>query len=342
MPPIPIALAGYGLGGRVFHAPIIRATDGLRIASVFSPSPETRARAEADLGVTTCATYDELLAGDIELVVIVTPHDTHADLAVRALEGGKHVVVDKVMCLTLDEADRMIDAARAAGRVLTVYQNRRWDGDFLTVRKLLDEGALGEPVVIEARWVRADVSRRASWRLQRARGGGMWLDLGAHMVDQLMLLFGPVASVFCTQDFTEPDLDVATLTECLLTFRSGVTGLIETGALTPIERPRWLVRGTEACYEKYGSDPQEARLREGIVGWPEVDPGPVGRLARVDDGSAAQVPTVPGDWGAFYGNVRDAIRGEAHVAVKPTECRAALEVLLAAEQSARAGEVVHL
>jgi predicted dehydrogenase len=251
-----IALAGYGLGARVFHAPIIRATDGLHIASVFSPSAETRARAEADLGVATCATFDELLAGDIELVVIVTPHDTHADLAVRALEAGKHVVVDKVMCLTLGEADRMIATARAAGRILTVYQNRRWDGDFLTVKKLLDEGALGEPVVVEARWVRAALSRRASWRLERARGGGMWLDLGAHMVDQLMLLFGPVASVFCRQHFTEPDLDVPTLTECLLTFRSGVTGVVETGALTPIERPRWLVRGTEACYEKHGFDPQ--------------------------------------------------------------------------------------
>lgn len=345
MDAVRVGLVGYGFGMRVFHVPLIQHVAGLDIGGVYSPSEESRARAGQELGVKTYATLEDLVSADIDVVVISTPHDTHAPLALQALAAGKHVVVDKIMCISLEEADAMLDAARQAGRILTVYQNRRWDGDFLTLRRLLAEGAIGESLVLEARWVRGGgLSKRAAWRLERARGGGMWLDLGSHMVDQLLLVAGPVEAVFCSQVFSNPELDVPTHTLCCLTFVSGVRGVVETGAVTPFDRPRWVALGTEGGWEKYGLDPQEERLKEGVVGWPEDYAGPHGRLAR-HTGSGirySETVTEPGDWRRFYGNLRDAVRDGAEIAVKPEECREVLRVLLAGEESARKGEVVSL
>lgn len=346
MNPLRVGLVGYGFGSRVFHVPLLQDLPEFSIAGVYSPSEATRERARHELGVPAHDRLESLLDGDgIDLVVISTPHDSHASLALQALGVGKNVVVDKVMCLTLEEADAMIAAARAAGRILSVYQNRRWDGDFLTLRRLLAEGAIGEALRLEARWVRGGgLSKRAAWRLERSRGGGMWLDLGAHMVDQLLLLAGPVKRVFCDQVFSNPDLDVPTHTLCHLEFVSGARGLVETGAVTPFDRPRWVALGSEGGWEKHGMDPQEDRLKHGLVGWPDDDPGPHGRLARnaPDCVRFEDTPTVPGDWRDFYRNVGAAIREGAELAVKPEECREALRVLLAAEESARKGQAVCL
>jgi scyllo-inositol 2-dehydrogenase (NADP+) len=342
-----VGLVGYGFGSRVFHAPLIRELEGLAITGVFSPSQETRDRAEAELRVPTYPSLEELLDSEADLIVISTPHHTHAELAIQALRAGKHVVVDKVMCLTLEEADSMIAAAREGGRVLSVYQNRRWDGGFLTLRSLLDQGAIGKPLRVEARWLRGGgLSKRAAWRLDRTRGGGMWLDLGAHMVDQLLQIGGAVESVFATQIFSEPDLNVPTHTKCHIEFGSGLQGLVETGALTPFPRPRWVALGTDGGWEKFGLDPQEERLKRGVTGWPDDYDGPHGTLALNEpDGDGVETretPTEAGDWRAFYINVRDVIRGSAELAVKPEECREALRVLLAAEESAREGQAVSL
>ncbi len=334
-----IGLAGYGLGARVFHAPMIARVDGLEIARIFSPSEATRQRAAEELGVPTTESYAALLASDIDLVVIVTPHDTHADLAVRALEAGKHVVVDKVICLTMDEGERMLRAAEKARRVLSCYQNRRWDGDFLTVRKLLDEGRVGAPYVVEARWTSPALSRRAEWRNQSARGGGMLLDLGAHMMDQLLLLAGPAEEVSARAMHTEGDVDVSTYAECSVWFANGILATMEVSAITPIARPRWHVRGSRGAYEKYGLDPQEALLRAGETPEPTNQHPEPGRLATfVEDGVATEeIPTLVGDWSEYYRNVRDALRGEAELAVRPEQCLEALKVLLAAQRAALTG-----
>jgi scyllo-inositol 2-dehydrogenase (NADP+) len=341
---IRVGLVGYGFGGKVFHAPLMRAVEGLRLAGVFSPSEGTRERAHAELRVATYARYEDLLASAVELVVISTPHDSHAELAIAALDARKHVVVDKIMCVTLEEADAMIAASARSGCLLSVYQNRRWDSDFLTLRRLLEQGALGDLLVIEARWVRESLSRRVGWRLFRERGGGLWLDLGAHMVDQLLLLGGAVTAVDCVSLFGDPELNVPTYTECRLLFDSGAVGIVETSAITPFPRPRWLVRGTDGSYEKHGLDPQEECLKRGQVGWPESDPAPPGRLAQVTPEGVlvSEVAPVPGDWSAFYRNVRDAINGEAPLVVRAEECRRALELLLAAERSAETGMVVRV
>ncbi len=336
MDTIRVGLAGYGLGGRVFHAPFLRRTPGLEIAAVFSPSTRTREIARQELEVPTFGDYAEFLSAETDLVVLATPHDTHAELAVAASVAGKHVVVDKVMCLTLDEGRRMTAAAEAAGKLLSVYQNRRWDGDFLTVRRLLAEGLLGDLLVAEVRWTSPGLSRRAEWRLEKARGGGMLLDLGAHMIDQLMLIGGRVRNISCTKLMSDRSADVETYADCRIRFRSGLYAIMESSAITPGRRSRWFLRGTRAAYRKFGMDPQEGVLRNGQ--FPDADnmsPEP-GSLLRTCEGSlrTEEIKTQLGDWGAYYRNVRDAIRGEAELAVKPEECLAGLAVLLAAQRSA--------
>jgi scyllo-inositol 2-dehydrogenase (NADP+) len=339
MSAIRVGLAGYGLGGRVFHAPLIRATPGLSIEAVFSPSARTREIAAQELGVPTFGGYGAFLASDIDVVVVATPHDTHAPLAMAASEAGKHVVVDKVMCLTLDEGRRMAAAAEGAARLLTVYQNRRWDGDFLTVRRLVSEGVLGDLLVVEARWTTPALSRRAEWRLKREHGGGMLLDLGAHLVDQLLLLGGPVRAVSCTKLWSDPSADVETYADCRLQFRSGLYAVLEVSAITPGRRARWFLRGGRAAYRKFGLDPQEGVLRSGQLPTAEnTNPEP-GAILRTRDGAlqTEEVATQHGDWGAFYRNVRDAVRGEAPLAVRVDECLAGLAILLAAQRSAEQG-----
>lgn len=336
MDTIRVGLAGYGLGGRVFHAPVLRAATGFSIEAVFSPSERTREMARQQLDVPTFAEYDDFLRNDLDLVIVSTPHDTHADMAVAASESGKHVVVDKVMCLTLDEGRRMIDAAERAGRLLSVYHNRRWDGDFLTVRKLLSEGTLGDPLVIEARWTSSSLSRRSEWRLERARGGGILLDLGSHLIDQLMLLAGPIRAISCNKLWSDPSADVETYADCRIRFRSGLYAIVETSAITPGRRARWFVRGTQGAYRKFGHDPQEGLLRNGHRPTPDNMNPEAGTLLRTREGTlhTEEIPTMYGDWAAFYRNIRDAISGKAQLAVRPEECLGSLAVLLAAQRSA--------
>lgn len=336
---IRVGLAGYGLGGRVFHAPLIRRVEGLEITAAYSPSERTRELASRELGIEATSDWQRFLGSDIDLVALVTPHDTHCPLALEALAAGKHVVVDKVMCLDLEEGRRMVAAAESAGKLLSTYQNRRWDGDFLTVRRLLHEGVLGELLVVEARWTSPALSRRAEWRLQHGRGGGMLLDLGAHMIDQLALLAGPVQSVSCVMLHTDPSTDVETYAECRLGFRSGVLGVMEVSAITQGRRARWYLRGTKAGYRKFGLDPQEGVLRGGGIPSDQTMQPEPGNLLRVRDGELQreEVPTALGDWSLYYRNVRDAIRGEAELAVKPVDCLHGLSVLLAAARSAERG-----
>jgi len=168
---IHVAIVGYGFAGRCFHAYLIDRTEGLNLYAVASRDPERRARAYADYRVRTYATLEELLGGDgVDLVVVATPHDVHAELAIQAMDAGKHVVVDKVMCMNAGEADEMIRARDRNNVVLSVFHNRRWDGDYLTVREILSEGLIGTPFLFEVGIVR--YRRPGGWRSQKAHMGG--------------------------------------------------------------------------------------------------------------------------------------------------------------------------
>ncbi|HQK96062.1 MAG TPA: Gfo/Idh/MocA family oxidoreductase [Armatimonadota bacterium] len=343
--PIRVGLAGYGLGGRVFHAPLIRRVPGLQLTAVMSRSEDKRRQAEQELGVRTFDHFSTLAnSPETDLVVIVTPHDTHCALAVEALRAGKHVIVDKVMSLTVAEADRMIEAAENANRLLSVYQNRRWDGDFLTLRRVVDEGLLGRLRVVESCVGRWGLSRRTAWRLSDAHGGGYFRDWGAHLVDQALQIGGTPRRVFGDMLFTDPSVDIETYGYARIEFASGLRFCVETGCLNRAPKPRFWARGDLGSFVKYGLDPQEAALARGDCGWPGDDPAHRALLHVDVGGQPAEVlvETVPGGYVRYYENIAAVLHEGAALAVTAAQGREVVRVLEAARQSAHTGAWVRL
>ena len=338
---IKTAIVGYGYAGRVLHAPLVRAAQGLELYAVATRDPARRAEADK-LGVKSCGTVDELLEDkNVQMVVIATPHDTHAELSIRCLNAGRHVVTDKIMCLNAAEADAMVDAARRNGRMLSVFHNRRWDGDFLTIRKAIADGLLGRLLIAESSVVSFGKPNPERWRGQRKHGGGTFHDWGAHLVDQaLQLVESKVVSVFCDMLYTEPGLDVETSARCWLKFENGVRYVVETGVISAIRRPRWFIRGADGALMKDGLDPQEDALRRGEVN-PCLPQAPEHRATVARRGQKeALLETLPGNWPAFYQNIADHILKGAELAVKPEQVRRAIAVFDAAAESAQAGQIV--
>jgi scyllo-inositol 2-dehydrogenase (NADP+) len=346
---INVGFVGYGLGGRVFHTPLVNAVPAMRVHSVMSRSEEKQRQAAADWGCETVGTLEALLADDaLDLVVVSTPHSTHRDLVIRCLQAGKHVVVDKVMATCVAEADEMIAAAQAAGKLLNVFQNRRWDGDFFTVRKVLADGLLGEPYVCESRVVGWGL-RRFTWRQSAEMGGGPFCDWGAHIIDQFLLLFGPAESVWADFLYTD-EYDVESAAVCHVKHASGVRSIFECGYVSRLPRPRWYVRGSLGALSKMGLDPQEPRLVQGLVegvspragdyeppeNWAEVVTEVSGLESRMT------LRTLPGRYVTYYENIADVLLNGAEPLVKLNEVRAELAVIDAAKESARRGEVVRL
>lgn len=329
---------GYGYAGRSFHSYLINLTPGLTLHGVVSSSAEKRQQIEQERGCKAYSSFGEVLADPaVDLVVLATPNDLHATYAIQAMEAGKHVVTDKPMAVTLAEADKMVAAAKRTGKLLSVFQNRRWDGDYLTVRKLLDEGQLGTVRWIEMAWQRWGAPR--GWRGQAEKGGGRLYDLGAHLVDQLLQLFPqPVAAVYCRthHDFSHTDVE----SHALITvhFANGATGVCDLSSMSAIDKPRFKIYGDRATFIKYGLDPQEEAMRAGQIDTAINREDSYGQL---NDGTTETViPTVPGRWRSYYENVRDAVNGEAELAVKATEVQRVMVVLDAAFRSAASGQVV--
>lgn len=341
MSAIKTAIIGYGYAGRIFHAQLVQAAEGLDLHAVATRDPERRAEA-AKLDVRTCASIDELLDDEgVELVILATPHDTHADLAIRCLDAGRHVVTDKIMCLTTAEADAMIDAARRNERMLSVFHNRRWDGGFLTVRKAVEDGLLGDLLIVEASVVGFGKPNPDRWRSHRKHGGGTFRDWGAHLVDQaFQLIDSKVVSVYCDMLYTEPSVDIETSARCWMTFENGVRYMVETGSVSAIPRPRWYVRGTDGALMKKGLDPQEDALKRGEVNASLPQP-PEHRASVCCRGREPfELETMPGNWPAYYQNVADHLLEGAELAVKPEEVGRAIAAIEAAAQSADTGQVV--
>jgi scyllo-inositol 2-dehydrogenase (NADP+) len=341
---IRVGLVGYGFAGRGFHAYLIGLVPELRLVAVATRDAGRRAQAEAEHGVATYETLDEMLAhADIDLVVVATPHDTHRDLACRAMDAGRHVVVDKVMCLTAAEADDMIAARDRTGVILSVFQNRRWDGDYLTVRRALDAGWLGAPFLFESAVLNYRAPR--GWRGDAGAGGGVLFDWGAHLIDQaLQLVPGPVASVTCDIQYRGWGAAIGSYARLLIRFANGVLYGIELGNLVRAETPRWRVLGERGALLKIGLDPQERAMLAGDIGAATEAAGDRARIRTELDGLATEliVEGVRGDWPAYYRNVAAALAGAAPLAVLPEEARRGLTILDAAMASARRGETVRL
>jgi scyllo-inositol 2-dehydrogenase (NADP+) len=338
MKPIKTAVIGYGFAGRAFHAYLVGLAPGLELFGIASRNPETqqKIRERGDCRVFT--SFDEVLQNpEVELVVIATPNDVHCEYSIRALEAGKHVVTDKPMCLSVEECDRMIAAQQKSGSLLSVFHNRRWDGDFLTAQQLMNDGALGDVRWMELAW--QNFGPPGGWRGQAEKGGGRLLDLGAHMLDQLLLLFPErVTSVYARigHDFDERDVESTAM--MILGFESGRTGVIDASSLSAIRKPRFALYGTQATWVKYGLDPQETCMKEGDIDAARED---LNLFGKWNNGREEKtVPTIAGRWRSFYENIADAIQGKAELAVQPLQVRRAMQVFEAAWQSAETGEAV--
>jgi scyllo-inositol 2-dehydrogenase (NADP+) len=317
---IPTALIGRGLGGSVFHAPLIRACEGLELVR-WVGSAEAEAAA---------------IAPDVELVVISTPNAFHFPLARAALEAGKHVVVDKPFTVSVAEADALMDLARARGRVLSVFHNRRWDGDFLTVEKLLPR--LGTVRLYEAHWDRFRPALRDGWKEDPGQGAGLLLDLGPHLVDQALCLFGLPravrADVLAQRAGSRiDDYFALTLDYCRMRV------LLSASMLVVEPRPRFAVHGSGGSFVKHGVDPQEPALKAGVDPR-ETAADPADGVLTAADGAREMVATERGRYLTFYEGIAAAMRGAAPVPVEPADARDGLRIIEAARESAREGRTV--
>jgi predicted dehydrogenase len=334
-----VGLVGYGTAGRVFHAPVIQSVPGLRLAKVVERrSRESSARYP---GVEVVADAAALFASpEIELVVVATPNDSHAELARAALEAGKHVVVDKPFALASAEADRLVETARERGRIVTAFQNRRWDGDFLTVRRVVDGALLGRLVDYESHFDRyRPAPRPGAWREGGGEGSGVLFDLGPHLVDQALVLFGPPLAV--TADLrTQREAALAVDNFEIALHYDRMKATLKAGMLARAPGPRFALHGTRGSFVKYGYDPQEEALKAGRTpaeaGWGEEPRDAWGALDADVGGVhvAGKIETLPGAYPLFYRNVLDAIRGRAALDVKPEEARATTRVIELAVRSA--------
>lgn len=331
--PLRAALIGFGLAGSVFHGPLIAATPGIALSAIVTSDPGRAASARrAHPGARVESSASAVLESrrDHDLVVVATRNDSHAELATAAIDAGLAVVVDKPLAPSSSEARGLVEEAGRQGVPLTVFHNRRWDSDQLTLRRLLAEGALGKVHRYESRFERWRPRLRAdAWREKTTpeEGGGVLLDLGTHLVDQALELFGPVAAVHGDVGHRRggPADDDAFLT---LDHESGVHSHLWASSVAAAPGPRLRVLGSEAAYVVEDLDGQEDALASGRVpraGWGEEPPQRWGRLVRGDE--SEPVRSENGAWPRFYERLVSALRGEGPLPVDPAGAVAVLEVL---------------
>jgi predicted dehydrogenase len=344
-----VGILGYGIGGRLFHAPLADATPGLTVATIVTGNPERAERAHTDYPqANVVADADALFAqaDELDLVVVSTPNRTHVPLALRAIEAGLPVVVDKPFAPTAAEAEKVVQAAKAAGVGLTVFQNRRWDSDFLTVRKVLDSGRLGHVVRFESRYDRWVPQPRDNWRElgDPAEAGGVLYDLGAHIIDQALQLFGPVDEVYAEVDRRRQGVAVDDDVFVALHHVNGVRSQLWASTLSGTRNPRFRLMGTRATFTKYGLDVQEPQVKDGKRpgddGWGVEQESDAGVLGVNDD--VETVPTETGRYEQFYAEVCAALLGKGVFPVDPESSIEALRVIEAAHQAGAEHRVVRI
>ena len=321
---INVGLVGYGLAGRVFHAPVIQSVPNLRLKKVVERHADDSSKHYPEVEVVRDVA-GLLKDEEIDLVVITTPNTSHFEYARDSLLAGKHVVVEKPFTTTSAEAQLLIDIARRQNRVITVHQNRRWDGDFQTVKRLLDEKLLGRLVEYESHFDRfRNYEQPGSWREEDAPGSGILFDLGSHLIDQAQVLFGLpqtiMADIRVQRDFARTADNFE-----LILFYDQLKVSLNAGMLVREPSPRFILHGTEGSFVKYGLDVQEEALKQGLTPdaphWGEEPEEQWGTLYT----QAGELPlkrrieTIAGRYPAYYQNVIEAINGEAELIVKPEE-----------------------
>ncbi|HVF78409.1 MAG TPA: Gfo/Idh/MocA family oxidoreductase [Solirubrobacteraceae bacterium] len=346
--PLRVAIAGYGLAGEVFHAPLVASIDGLSLVAVTTSSTERALRALQEYAnIQVFADADELLdrVGDqLDLLVVATPNRLHVPIARRALTHRIAVVMDKPLAADAASAAALVDDFDAAGVPFTVFQNRRWDGDFLTVQRVVASGELGDVTRFESRYerFRPHVDPDA-WRERgdAAEGGGLLLDLGAHLIDQALTLFGHPTRVYAEIDRWRPGAQVDDDVFVALEHGGGVRSHLWMSVVAPVGGRSLRASGTRAGIETPGLDPQEDQLAAGVrpgdEGWGAGEP------ARVVGAAGERTLAIsPGAYEQFYADLRDALTAGTPMPVDPRDSVAALRVIQAARDSARSAAVIEV
>ncbi|WP_150958202.1 Gfo/Idh/MocA family oxidoreductase [Microbacterium testaceum] len=340
-----VALVGFGGSARSIHTPLIRSVDGLELVAAVVRSPHSAARAK-DAGIPSLDSVEAMREHGVDLAVVATPDGTHREYVEAALDAGADVVVEKPLAATAAEAERLASLAAKTGRQVIPFHNRRWDGDFLTVRSLRHQGRVGEPFRFESRLTRWAPTARAWWRDTPRPGqvDGKLGDIGSHLVDQALALFGPVDEVYAEvrsvrgADTANDDGFLA------LQHRGGVVTHLHLSAVSAARLPRFVLQGRRAAFTVHGDDPQMEALNAGRsprdAGWGRRDVDTHGILSG--DGADERIPTAPGDWAAFYRGVVALRHGDAAAPVAVEDAVAGLVVLEAAQRSAEERSVIRI
>jgi len=345
MKQIQTALCSYGMSGIVFHGPLLEAHPGFKITKILE-----RNRNDSDgrhPGAELVRDFQAIIDDpDIELIVVNTPDHLHTDMSTRAMEAGKHVVVEKPFTLKTEDADQLISMASEKGVILNVFQNRRWDGVYLTVQEVIRSGKLGRLVDFEVHFDRFRNYVKESWKDQ-ANGTGTLYNLGSHLIDQALNLFGMPDRLFC---------DTRMLRDGALTDDSydlwlhypDFKCMLRSSYLVREPGPSFMLHGTEGSFLAWGSDPQERDLKEGIVpgteGW-GVDPAFSHARIHTDyqgEHLEGEYPMLAGNYLEYYDNIYDAIRKGSPLVVKPEQARDVIRIIEAAYKSSHSAQVVTL
>ena len=345
--PIRVGVVGFGLAGQIFHAAVIHETEGLEVAAIVERSGKTAAGKYPHANIVS--TVEEMLADpSIELCVVATPNDVHRALAEKCLEAGRHVVVDKPLALSSEDAAALARLARSKGLLLSAFHNRRWDGDFQTVELLLGSGRIGNPVSFESHFDRFRLELKpGAWRETEGNGGGILHDLGPHLIDQALALFGEPTSLWADVRVLRPEAKVDDAFDIQLTYenadREQLRSLrvwLRSTMVAASPGARFTLHGTKGSYEKWGLDPQEAALKEGArfadTGFGTESSRSWGMFTA--PGAAPEpIPTLPGDYRKYYENVCQAIQGTKPLAVDVRAAWSVARITELARESSRSG-----
>jgi len=334
-----VGLVGFGFAGKVFHAPVIRAVDGFLLTTIVQRhGPPDQRYADVEF----VRSVDELLTRKIDLVVVATPNTSHHPIAKQCLLAGRHVVVDKPFAPTLADAQDLVQIAKKQQRIVTVYQDRRYTGDFATVQQVVSEGALGHVVLFESHFDRFRPEQKPNaWREEPLPGSGVWFDIGPHLFDQALLLFGVPDAIGADIRIERPDAVVDDAFDVTL-YYPHARAVLRASMLAPPVGPTWTVHGMKGSFIKYSMDPQEAALKEGRTpdepDWDTEPPELYGKLITPNE--TRTVPTLRSSFTRYYENVRDAMLGTAELAVTPEWSLDVMRGLELATASSRARRVL--
>ena len=345
MNPIKTALLSYGMSGEIFHAPLLNVEPGFILASVVQRNSDNAKHRYPDVKIARHA--DDVIGDDaIELVVINTPNESHFEYATRALESGKHVIVEKPFTVTVDEADGLIALAKKKNRLLTVFQNRRWDGDFMTIKKIIENRWVGKLAEFELHYDRyRNYIEANTWKEEEGRGTGILYNLGSHMLDQVLCLFGMPNQVDARLGIQRPNGKVEDFYDIRMQYND-FHAIVKSSYLVREPTPRYILHGTEGSFIKYGIDPQEQALKDGKIpgspGWGLEGREYWGKLNTTITGLHYEglIETFAGNYSQFYKTLYESIRNGVPLTVKPEESRDVIKIIEVCYESHRSGKVV--